>query len=102
MKTSNSTPTVFSAGFQPEFTPPASSKTCGARFSVQRRTSVRRSEPLGLRFLRGFRRARAVEGNRPPNERLEGGGVNFFPLVDVDRAACVPLKTRVEKSGRIL
>jgi len=36
------------------------------------------------------------------NERLEGGLVNFFCLVDVDRAAYVSVETRVEETGRIL
>ncbi|HEY6420543.1 MAG TPA: SDR family NAD(P)-dependent oxidoreductase [Candidatus Binataceae bacterium] len=36
------------------------------------------------------------------NERLEGGLVNFFSFVDVDRAACVSVETRVEETGRIL
>src|ERR1700704_6605355 len=57
---------------------------------------------LGLRFLRRFRLARTVKGNRLANERLEGGLVNFFSFVDVDRAACVSLETRVEETGRIL
>ena len=42
---------------------------------------------LGLRFLRRFRLARTVEGDGLANERLEGGLVHFFSLVDVDRAA---------------
>src|SRR5207247_10885765 len=54
------------------------------------------------RFLRRFRLARTVEGDRLANERLEGGLVNFFYFVDVDRAACVSLETRVEETGRIL
>src|SRR5260221_7183049 len=58
--------------------------------------------PLGLRFLRRFRLARTVEGDRLVNERLEGGLVNFFSFVDVDRAACVSFQTRVEETGRIL
>src|SRR6266704_6883573 len=57
--------------------------------------------PLGLRFLRRFRLARTVEGGRLANERLEGGLVNFFSFVDVDRAAYVSLETRVEETGRI-
>ena len=36
------------------------------------------------------------------NERLEGGRVNFFSFVDVDRAAHVSVETRVEETGRIL
>src|SRR3989475_11040040 len=49
-----------------------------------------------------FRLARTVEGDRLANERLEGGLVNFFSFVDVDRAACVSVETRVEETGRIL
>jgi hypothetical protein len=59
--------------------------------------------PLGLRFLRRFRFAGTVEGDCLANERLEGGLVHFFSLVDVDRAACVSVETRrVEETGRIL
>ncbi len=43
--------------------------------------------PLGLRFLRRFRLVRTVAGDGLANERLEGGLVNFFSFVDVDRAA---------------
>src|SRR5437667_4704574 len=57
--------------------------------------------PLGLRFLRRFRLARTVEGDRPANERLEGALVNFFSFVDVDRTAYVSVETRVEETGRI-
>src|SRR6266852_3066397 len=53
-------------------------------------------------FLRRFRLARTVEGDRLANEPLEGGLVNFFSFVDVDRAACVSVETRVEETGRIL
>src|SRR2546426_6790149 len=63
---------------------------------------VQGPNPLGLRFLRRFRLARTVEGDRLANERLEGGLVNFFSFVDVDRAACVSVETRVEETGRIL
>src|SRR5436853_7794063 len=59
-------------------------------------------KPLGLRFLRRFRLARTVEGDRFANERLEGGLVDFFSFVDVDRAACVSIETRVKETGRIL
>src|SRR5882724_4221276 len=55
-----------------------------------------------LRFLRRFRLARTVEGDRLANERLEGGLVNFLSFVDVDRAACVSVETGVEETGRIL
>jgi hypothetical protein len=30
---------------------------------------------------------RPIEGDRLPNKRLEGGLVNFFSFMDVDRAA---------------
>ena len=63
---------------------------------------VQGRNPLGLRFLRRFRLARTVEGDRLANERLEGGLVNFSSFVDVDRAACVSVETRVEETGRIL
>src|SRR5882762_3455520 len=68
------------------------------------RTGGRKSSAaacLGLRLLRRFRLARTVEGDRLANERLEGGLVNFFSVVDVDRAACVSVETRVEEMGRI-
>jgi hypothetical protein len=58
--------------------------------------------PLGLRLLRKFRLARTVEGECLANERLEGGLVDFFSFVDVDRATCVSVETRVEEAGRIL
>src|SRR5438477_604782 len=35
------------------------------------------------------------------NERLEGGLVDFFSFVDVDRAAHVSVQARVEETGRI-
>src|SRR5437870_10596618 len=70
--------------------PPPRCRTCSGR------------NPLGLRFLRRFRLARTVEGDRLANERLEGGLVNFFSFVDVDRAAYVSVETRVEETGRIL
>src|SRR4030095_648312 len=52
-------------------------------------------------FLRRFRVARTVEGDRLANERLEGGLVDLFSFVDVDRAAQVSFETRVEETGRI-
>src|SRR6267143_6640044 len=58
--------------------------------------------PLGLRWLRRFRLAGTVEGDRLANERLEGGLVNVCSFVDVDRAAYVSVETRVEETGRIL
>src|SRR5450432_4729462 len=77
---------------------------------LTQRTGVQRSgegpvqgrNPLGLRFLRRFRLAGTVEGDRLANERLEGGLVNFFSFVDVDRAAYVSVETRVEETGRVL
>ena len=63
---------------------------------------VQGRNPLGLRFLRSFRLARTVEGDRFADECLEGGLVNFFSFVDVDRAASVSVETRVEETGRIL
>jgi hypothetical protein len=36
------------------------------------------------------------------DERLEGGLVNVVFFMDVDRAACVSVETRVEQTGRIL
>src|ERR1700745_3948381 len=60
------------------------------------------AESLRLRFLRRFRLARTVEGDRLANERLEGGLVNFFSFVDVDRAARVSVETRVEETGGVL
>ena len=56
----------------------------------------------GLRLLRRFRLARTVEGDRSANERLEGGLVNFFPFVDINRSAYVSIETRVEEMGRVL
>src|SRR5437016_5372244 len=46
--------------------------------------------------------SRAVEGDRLPHERLEGGRVNFFSFVDVDRPPYLSVETRVEETGRIL
>src|SRR5438270_6873781 len=57
---------------------------------------------LGLRFLRRFRLAGTVEGDCLANECLEDGLVNLFSFVDVDRAACVSVETRVEETGRVL
>src|SRR5256714_12859982 len=67
-----------------------------------RSTPVQGRNFLGLRLLRRFRLARTVEGDRLPNERLEGGLVYFFSFVDVDRAAYISVETRVEETGRIL
>src|SRR5882672_7527681 len=69
---------------------------------VQAMNNVERRNPSGLRFLRSFRLARTVECDRLANERLEGGLVNFFSFVDVDRAAYVAVETRVEETSWIL
>src|SRR6267143_2821356 len=69
---------------------------------MTRSRACRGGNPSGLRLLRRFRLARTVEGDRSANERLEGGLVNFFSFVDVDRAACVSVETRVEETGRVL
>src|SRR2546427_12284694 len=70
---------------------------------LEKRLFPRELPPTFLTFsLRRFRLARTVEGDRLANERLEGGLVNFFSFVDVDRAACVSVETRVEETGRIL
>src|SRR5438067_112162 len=56
---------------------------------------------LGLRFLRRLLLAGAVERDRLADQRLEGGRVDFFALVNVDRAAGVSLETGVEEPGRV-
>src|SRR2546428_10559065 len=66
------------------------------------RPLLRAAKRSACRVLRRFRPARTVEGDRLANERLEGGLVNFFSFVDVDRAACVSVETRVEETDRIL
>src|SRR6185503_4706883 len=77
--------------------------TCGRNdTSATRCWTCPAAESLGLRFLRRFRLAGTVEGDRFANERLEGRLVNFFSFVDVDRAAYVSVETRVEEAGRIL
>jgi hypothetical protein len=77
--------------------------TRGRRASPYRDVGpVQGRDPSGLRLVRRLRLARAVEGDRLANERPEGGLVDFFSFVDVDRAACVSVETRVEETGRIL
>src|SRR2546430_4734578 len=66
------------------------------------RPLLRAAKRSACRVLRRFRLARTVEGDRLANERLEGGLVNFFSFVDVDRPACVSVETRVEETDRIL
>jgi hypothetical protein len=65
-------------------------------------TGSHQRNPLGLRFLRRFRLGRTIECDRLPNERLEGGLVDFFSFVDVDRTAYVSIETRVEETRGIL
>src|SRR2546423_3804354 len=65
-------------------------------------TTQVRSGMCSRDVLRRFRLASTVEGDRLANERLEGGRVNVFSVVDVDRAAYVSVETRVEEMGRIL
>src|SRR6185369_11201514 len=43
-----------------------------------------------------------IEGDRGTDERLECGRVDFFPLIDVDRAPCIAFEARVEEPGRVL
>src|SRR4029453_17242956 len=54
---------------------------------------------LGFGFLRRFRLARTVEGDRLANELLEGGLVNIFSFVDVDRGARVSVEGGVDETG---
>src|SRR2546428_2163991 len=69
---------------------------------LEKRLFPRELPPTFSTFsLRRFRLARTVEGDRLANERLEGGLVNFFSFVDVDRAAYVSVETRVEETRRI-
>src|SRR5271169_6346274 len=79
-----------------------SEKTAKTFHTIWRRPKSFFRTLLGPRFLRRVRLAGTVEGDRLANERLEGGLVNFFSLVDVDRAAYVSVETRVEQTGRIL
>src|SRR5204863_5461310 len=62
-----------------EFHHPSASETPNGTALITVRSG---RNPLGLRFLRRFRLARTVEGDRLANERLEGGLVNFFSLTD--------------------
>src|ERR1700758_1915159 len=85
----------------------ALSDWCDQRFKVLERSPRifdRHADrgALGLRLLRRFRLAGTVEADRLANERLEGGLVDVFALVDVDGAADVAVETRVEETGRIL
>src|SRR2546421_586603 len=66
------------------------------------RVPCRRRRPIAEGGKLTFRLGRTVEGDGLANERLEGGLVNFFSFVDVDRAAYVSVETRVEETGRIL
>src|SRR5256714_1655556 len=66
------------------------------------RVPCRRRRPIAEGGKLTFRLGRTVEGDGLANERLEGGLVNFFSFVDVDRAAYVSIEARVEETGRIL
>jgi len=55
------------------------------------------AESLRTRFLRRFRLARTVEGDRLANERLEGRLVNFFSFVDVDRWRTFPSRLELKR-----
>ena len=56
---------------------------------------------LRFRLLRRSWLVRTIEGNRPANKRLEGGLVNLFSFVDVNRPAHLPVEARVEETGRV-
>src|SRR5919201_1625988 len=46
--------------------------------------------------------AGCIEGDRGTDERLERAHVDLLPLMDVNRAPCVPVEARVEELGRVL
>src|SRR5262245_47916762 len=46
--------------------------------------------------------AGCIEGDRGTDERLERASVDLLPLMDVNRAPCVPVEARVEELGRVL
>src|SRR5258708_7654995 len=89
-------------------------------YKMPRRGRAGAEVPLGLRRLRTLRLgtirlgrlrlgrlrlaglARDVEGDRLAHEGLEGGLVDLFSLVEIDRAADVALEARVEETRRIL
>src|SRR5438270_532744 len=61
--------------------------------------------PMTARLLRSpwpCLSAGCIEGDRGTDERLERAGVDLLPLVDVNRAPCVPLEARVEELGWVL
>src|SRR5882672_9830860 len=78
--------------------------TASSYASIRERSTLLRClrNPSGLRLLRRLRLGRTVERDRLENERLEGGLVNLYALLDVDRTAHVAVETRVEETGRIL
>src|SRR5215475_7386745 len=43
-----------------------------------------------------------IEGDRGTDERLERARIDLLPLMDVNRAPCVPVEARVEELGRVL
>lgn len=57
------------------------------------------NNPSGLRLLRRLRLASTIERDRLENERLDGGLVNLFSFMDVDRAAHVSVEARVEEQA---
>src|SRR5262245_40950744 len=46
--------------------------------------------------------AGCIEGDRGTDERLERARFDLLPLMDVNRAPCVPVEARVEELGRVL
>src|SRR5262245_43796750 len=46
--------------------------------------------------------AGCIEGDRGTDERLECVRVDLLPLMNVNRAPCVPVEARVEELGRVL
>src|SRR5258706_6953516 len=58
--------------------------------------------PSLLRSLWLCLSAGCIEGDRGTDERLERARVDLLPLMDVNRAPCVPVEARVEELGRVL
>src|SRR5580765_7529176 len=74
------------------------------RDAVQRPLSVQRGRESrsSLRSPWPCLSAGCIEGDRGTDERLERARVDLLPLMDVNRAPCVPVEARVEKLGRVL
>src|SRR5437773_478304 len=98
-------PCRLAASSEPERRKSATALGCGmstaavgndsaAAFASRPNPSVAASQRSWSRLLR--------LRDRLANQRLEGGRVNFFSFVDVDRAAYVSVEARVEETGRIL